>query len=476
MRKSLTFNGIRKPWLYLLQGRKKSPFAPVRNKLIHVPGMPGAHVGSKNTDVLYITQPIGFIVKDDEHALQLKDELGSWLITNEAAPLEFDDESGRAYYAEIEGTIEEFEKFVDQRRGIITFLCSDPYSYGPEQTKEFTTDTAIIENKGTAEAEPVFELEVLEPVTFAMISNGEEYNVIGSPVNVDDIVFVREELILHDACNTTTGWTNGTEVEGGIVAGTMVSDGSSFIATGYGTGSGWHGPSLKKSLSETLTNFRAEFLIEQVGIYANEIGKVEIFLLDVNSKVIGSIRMRDANTGMRLNEANARAGTFESGRLLIANDYGNRQATWANFKGMLRLQRANNRWQAYVALIDENGNHHSTMTRAFEDTKGLYGTDIAQIQVHIATSKEYNPTQQKINDIKVYKLNQREGIPYIADVGDKIRFDHVEDEIYLNGEPRKDLKLDFGASYFKLKEGNNNLVVMPEGAFNTILKFRPPYR
>src|SRR5690606_12653014 len=108
------------------------------------------------------------------------------------------------------------------------------------------------------------------------------------------------------------------------------------------------------------------------------------------------------------------------------NDHGNRIDTWINFKGMLRLQRSNNRWQAYVALIDSNGNHHSTMTRAYEDTQGLFGENVAQIQVHIATSKSYLPTQQKINDIKVYKLNERTGIPYIANVGDLITLDHVD--------------------------------------------------
>lgn len=107
----MTFNHIRKPWLYLLEGRQKSPFAPIQNNLITVTGMPGAYVGSKETGVLYITQPVGFIVKDDEHALQLKDELSEWLVTKEAVPLEFDDEPGRTYYAEIEGTIEDFNSF-----------------------------------------------------------------------------------------------------------------------------------------------------------------------------------------------------------------------------------------------------------------------------------------------------------------------------------------------------------------------------
>ncbi|WP_018934607.1 phage tail domain-containing protein, partial [Gracilibacillus lacisalsi] len=73
--KSLTFNSQRKSWLYLLEGRQKAPFAPRNNNLLRVPGMPGAYYKDETIDVLYITQPVGFIVKDDADALAKKDEL-----------------------------------------------------------------------------------------------------------------------------------------------------------------------------------------------------------------------------------------------------------------------------------------------------------------------------------------------------------------------------------------------------------------
>src|SRR5690625_3672826 len=98
LRKSLTFDNQRKQWLYLLEGREKAPFAPIRNNLVKIPNKPGAIVSSKETDVMYIHQPVGFIVKDDRHELEIKDELARWLIKDDAVPLEFDDEPGRIYY------------------------------------------------------------------------------------------------------------------------------------------------------------------------------------------------------------------------------------------------------------------------------------------------------------------------------------------------------------------------------------------
>src|SRR5690625_1805748 len=183
--KSLTFNGIKKPWLYLLQGRYKPPFAPIQRDLIYVTGMDGAYLGNTNLRPLYINQPVGFVVKNDEHALQLKDELADWLMTNEPVPLQFDDEPGRTYYAVVQNTIEDFERFVNLRQGTIQFLCLDPYSYGEEQTIEFQSDSVMVENKGTAETEPIFELTAKQKTTFAMVSNGEEYMMVGKPVDED---------------------------------------------------------------------------------------------------------------------------------------------------------------------------------------------------------------------------------------------------------------------------------------------------
>jgi predicted phage tail component-like protein len=101
----------------------------------------GARLRSTDVDPLPISQPVGFRVKDDEHALQIKDELAAWLITEEPAPLQFDDEPGRTYYALLQGTIEDFDKFVNQRKGTLNFLCLDPYGYG--ETRNLNIGTSF---------------------------------------------------------------------------------------------------------------------------------------------------------------------------------------------------------------------------------------------------------------------------------------------------------------------------------------------
>src|SRR5690606_15713859 len=103
----------------------------------------------------------------------------------------FKDEPNRIYYALVDGEFE-LDEIFSTGRGEITFICPDPYKYGPEKTYEFQ-DSGVVENEGTAEAEPIIELTATQKATFAMISNGiEEYNLIGTPSD-DDVVVVDEK-------------------------------------------------------------------------------------------------------------------------------------------------------------------------------------------------------------------------------------------------------------------------------------------
>src|SRR5699024_10594334 len=100
---SFTFNGIRKDWLYIREGREKAPFAPLTRNTIKVPGMHGAYLQSTDVEPIVINQPIGFRV-DHNNELSFKDELASWLVTTDPVPLVFDDEPGRTYYAVVQNT------------------------------------------------------------------------------------------------------------------------------------------------------------------------------------------------------------------------------------------------------------------------------------------------------------------------------------------------------------------------------------
>src|SRR5690606_18470152 len=285
----------------------------------------------------------------------------TWLVTDEPAPLQFDDEPGRTYYAVVQNTLDDFEKFAELRRGTIQFLCLDPYAYGDEVIVEFPSDVVTVTNEGTTEADPVFELEVLEPVTFAMIQNqDEDYMMIGRPVDVEDVVYTRLSTILNDNCSSLVGWTHlpdGATLDTGIVGGTMtVRGGYAFTPESYGTNpNGWVGPAIRRSLSEQVQDFQCEIRIGAFNTYG-EVGSIELHLLDENDNTVAVMAMRDSTTREE-NRAVIQLGQ-EGNRYFLLNYNGGYRATWNDFSGVIRLEREGNAFQARVAMVDSDTGMH----------------------------------------------------------------------------------------------------------------------
>lgn len=485
----MTFNGERKPWLYLLEGRQKSPFAPTRNNLIKVAGMPGAYVGSKEIDVIYITQPVGFIVKDDEHALRLKDELAQWLLTDEAVPLQFDDELGRTYYAEIDGTIEDFQRFVDQRKGTITFLCADPFSYGPEINKEISS-IHLEHYAGTTETWPILELTAKEPSTFVLVQNNDDtikvgedeqprYMMLGKPYDVGDNVFRKYERVFYTNANSLVGWTSGTaaDIDGGVVGGSIVSSNNRFIADGYGSGSQWHGPVIKHSLPEPLQDFK---LSSYVG-FMNEaessmVGRLEIYLLDSLGQAVCKMALKDTSAARANVFAEMRAGNRETGDMII-NDYGSRAGVWNNFSGRLEITREDNVWSAWVGVRNSDGVYvKRRIVRRWIDYNRKYMRRATQIVIHLGTVGTHMPPHARtgVSSIIIDKINQQpDAIPYIVEKDDIIRFDMKTGSAYINGVDAGQFGT-LGDHPFKLVKGHNHLVAHPD-IFDARLIYRNAY-
>ncbi|MFD2133347.1 distal tail protein Dit [Pseudogracilibacillus auburnensis] len=486
MRKSMTFNGQKKPWLHLLEGRQKSPFAPIRNNLIRVNGKAGAYVSGKETDVLYITQPIGFVVDNDEHALQLKDELAAWLVTNEAVPLEFDDEPGRTYYAEIEGTIEDFSKFVDQRRGVITFLCADPYSYGPEKTLTFPADIVTIENQGTAKADPIFELEATKKTTFAMVSNqDDEYNLVGQPVDEDghEQIIDKRVSVLYENGSMIDTWLPTSDMTDDYfidVSGSMMTDDAGIRTQSYGTGNRMHGPAVMKELPKTLQDFEIETTFDIISRRPEENFRMEIYFHDENMNMLGKLGIKDDNRSYLRRRGLGRVGPYrgsgsKNGYAIGKHNYSyddSRETTLM----YLRVKREGKRYTFYIAEW-YNRKHRRNITATYNDVNNLYQGKLKYITLFIGKYQDRpNPARLRINSVEVFELARivEDQTPYILYPGDVIEFDHAEKDIRLNGESRKDLK-NFGASFFTLKKGENMLIVTPEDSFNTKVTFRNRY-
>lgn len=466
------FNGLDLSNYLRIKEIRGRGITPYEINLLNVQGKTGAYFDGIERKDRVLEIDANIISNNREEMYQKIDVLNGVLSVNEPVPIQLPGEENKTYYG-IPAESSEDEEFFFMHKGTLVIICPDPHKYG----NEIETTSLTIENEGTAKADPIFKLDVLAPITFATVQNQNgEYMMIGQPIDVDSITFQEKELILSDPMDSTVGWTTGTQIDNGTVSGTMASSGSEFVVSDWGAEEGtakWYGPALKKSLSEQLQDFQVDIRVQNID-EAEQVGRVEMYLLDVNDNIIGRITLKDAWTDYSRNRGEARAGSESNGHYLLREDYA---GSWHDFRGMLRLERIGNQWTSYIAKIDETGKHRSRETRRFTDTENKYMEKVAQVQVSIAKFGTYESTQSSIYDLKVWKLNDPSqfGIPYIADAGDEITFDHKEKLILINGEPRKDLK-QFGASYFGLYPGYNQLSVMPSDSFNITSKYQEKFK
>jgi len=483
LRKSLTFNNQRKDWLYLLRGRRKSPFAPIHRELISVPGMSGAHLAGSRAEVMRVEQPVGFVVKNDEHALQIKDELAEWLITNEPVPLTFDDEPNRTYYAVIEGTIDDFDRFVNQRRGVITFLLPDPYGYGKEKIIEFSEDSAIIENKGTATAKPIIELTAKEKSTFAMVTLGEDkFNIIGQPADDDVQIVDSRTSVLYENGSTIGSWQVATsdmidDARMPKIAGTMGTDGAGIRPDSYGTGDKLHGPAVFKEINP-IQDFEIETTFDIISRREAESWRMGINFLDENMNMLGHIGIKDNHRNYKRRVPLARYGPYRGGGRENGNLIGDSQKI-DNARDTtlfyLRAKREGNTFDFYIGEW-QSQKHIRSWHEQYHDVNNEFNGKLKYITLYIASYADRpTPSRLRINSVEVFELTtiQQDQTPYIIYPGDVVTFDHVNADVLLNGELSKDT---FFGDFFELNKGVNTLTVSPSNTFDAQVKFRERWR
>ena len=162
----------------------------------------------------------------------------------------------------------------------------------------------------------------------------------------------RNQRLIWDEMATTVGWSKVSSMEDGNPVGEMKSDGYQFYCSNYGTGTGkgWNGALLKNIPNGPVQDFIMQAYVTCKSKRINEMGRVEIAILDENSKVLSKIAMTDVfwqaeqNYGTMVigydNKPGRRSLIYESG------DYPN---TWNQYKGRLWIARTGNVWEAYIS-------------------------------------------------------------------------------------------------------------------------------
>lgn len=483
---AIKFNGQDLPPHIVVNDVKVSILPPIKRTTIEVEGRNGVYDFGNTFEERKIE--VDYTIKAlDAVGLRIKArDFAQWLYTEDYAEFILWDEPDKYYMAKLEGDtgIAEILKY---GQGSLSFVA-EPFLYGQEVSYNFNADTTnatLMDNDGGHITYPKIHLEFSDSTTSLAIATSDEIMIFGTPADVQSTAVDTNPIVLNDEMTTTTGWSTATTVDGGSVYGSFETIGQSFIqarvdqdgvmVSDYGTGAGWHGASAIKALPNPIQDFHVEGRVSIEASDPKEIGRVEIYLLDVNGVEIGKIAMKDVSVSGYHNRAEARVGDFYGDHHYFVNSYGAYAGVWRYFnEGVLSIKRQGNEWDAWFAIADGSGGFHTNWETHFVDVNDIATAQLAQVQIHIGAYGAHVPVStMQFNHLRVRNLDQptTTQIPMIFKAGDILDIDCEKGEIIKNGRPFY-TEYDPSSSFIKLEKGANGIAVLPNVTTNGTVTFR----
>ncbi|PFT88303.1 phage tail protein [Bacillus cereus] len=486
-----SFNGKRNLNVIPLQGKKRPAWAPLDRMFLEVPHYPGGRLLRTQTKMRKILVPIALLYDSAEEAEKLKEEIADWLVTDQPCELIFDDEKDRTFLAVVDETLD-LDQLVDLGEGSLTFICPMPYKLGKEQTVDFKKDVSglvtNVQNKGTVHSNPIIEIDITKPNTFLDVWFGgvslsdRDYFRIGMPLKTVETPVERNQRLIWDEMATTVGWSKVSSMEDGNPIGEMKSDKYQFYCSDFGTAvKGWHGAAVKKSIpGGPVQDFIMQAHVTCKSNKINEMGRVEIAILDENSKVLSKIAMNDLfwqaeqNFGTMVIGYDNKPG--KTGLIYESGDYPN---TWNQYFGRLWIARTGNVWEAYISkFLPGTEKDDSERFARWTDEKNYHMEKAAQIQISIMQFQDVPPVEaMSVSDLKFWKvnLNTKNTPPYIVDVGDKVVIDTENSHVTIEGKNAINIK-DIFSNFPVINRGTNKLEIMPSDIGTARVKYRERFR
>jgi predicted phage tail component-like protein len=439
---------------------------------ISVPGQAGAYFVQKNIPVRTIAVSIeltGLTLADIRAKV---DTLNSYLKVDGPKSMVFNDESNRMYYGILSGN-QDWNEVLFTGKGTLNFLCPDPFKYSSTTSSASYTsnETATITVNGNEPTEPVTTINVSADTTYISIYNSttDKMNLLGMPTKATETAAAKDTIILNETGNSGTGWAAPASTEDGTVSGTMTTP-IDFVPNPYGTGTDWHGPAFKKTLSSTAQDFRVDCIFSMVKAAKTQCGSVVLSILDGQNAVLAKMKMTKHFPNVDACYFTIQVGknTVGNGKILIAD----KEFKGGSFTGFFRVRRIGTLWIFQLFKSNSTGgfNEIKLGTAAKYNDTNNYGSALAtQAQIQILQRAAYTPLNQKVMNIVVWKYNTLTStqVPYVANAGDVVVFDHKNNIITVNGVDVSDQKAFIG-DYWDLVPGSNTIVVEPYDVFTSV--------
>lgn len=491
---SFVFNKKRKDFIKVLRGQKRPVWSPIKRNLLQVPNRPGAYLFNTTTNIRTIEIPIAVFSDNLENLQKIKEDLADWLFTEEPAELIFDDERDRIYLAVVDDSLN-LDELIYRGKGVITFICPMPYKLGAIQTHEFernssTEITSTFKNNGSVESPALIRIKVREPSTFLDVwfgkyPNDRNYFRIGYPLTVAETTVQEREIVMWDDMSKTIGWTSVTQFDDMKGTGSFKArDGYALYCGDFGQSSGFHGALAKRNIpGGPIQDFEMEAYVRLKSTNIEQMGRVEVLLLDDASNLVARINMNDLYWDAEITKAHMKignSGTPDSLKKLVDSN-GAHPNTFNQFYGRLRVARRGNQWSVYVARFQDGTEiDDASFVERWIDESGnpMTNRKVAQVMISIMAWDVNEPVDvMQIDDLKIWKVNNVNSNtkPYIFDKGDNVVIDTERSLVTINGKSAINIK-DIFSDFPMVVRGDNRIDILPGNVGTAAISYRERYR
>ncbi|MFC6402975.1 distal tail protein Dit [Mammaliicoccus sciuri] len=467
--------------------------------IIDVRGRPGGVLNSIENKTREIEVSLLVDSYDSKLSLeQVADKVIEWLTTDEPKPMIFDREPDKIYYAILSGPIER-DRFVSFGKATAKFVCLDPYRYSTNEYENTAiSDELAVVNKGNADTPLFIEARALKDSTSFMIAKGqngvaEDYFMVGKSEDANKVNKDEEPFLFNDefhtgignwayvAANTTFGnLLDGGDANGGRFGVSELKD--SIYPNNYGTtvSTNWHGAAVYKSLGKSLGDFRIKFKLLVRHHADTGPGKGFVYIVDENNRTLFSIGYVNTSTSRNFGQIVAYA----------YNEHGEAQRIYTketpfkylkidNMHVFMTLQRKGNKIyiETYKYDYSKDKGRRKPLdkhSKTYTDSGNFYQRKARIAQLYVGKSAKYEKRMYvNLLGISIQELlpKQSDVTPIVIRQGDLIAIDTRQKLVTINDELALKMK-DFGSNYFKVGKGLSELIIEPEGTFDTVARWR----
>lgn len=398
------------------------------------------------------------------------------------------------WYGYLDGPINLKPFFKAYQEFEVEVVLNDPTRYSVDTFKNTAyADNVSVVNNGTHSTPFVLEATALKDSPYFMVTDVENNHFMIGEDSEDVTVKNYSPKLLTNEFRDKLGFSRAGETESipdRYLGGTL---GAAFEQTPetwklnldtVKQTSGWRGGALGYSFNRTAQNFRTTFKVNIDQRKAGS-GKIGQFIYDENNRLMFSVGYQNVHASK------------DSGRILFMayNEAGEEKMLWGPVVPhklkrakiltiYFRLERIGERIRlSYWTYDDLNGEgrHEHTLlqpvkNRTFNDSGQFYQRKVASTKFGIFRG---NGTHRNIRALGVYMYElldkPKNAKDYIIKEGDMITLDTKTHDISVNGEPMLREK-SLSSNFFELQSGLTNLLISPEGNFDTVVKWRDRYK